>query len=972
MASARLLDSARAAFALAALSLLCLTPAASANFDSLPSGPLIADGAVQAIAVSGENVYLGGSFQTIGPRTGQGVLFNSDLSSIDSSIPQVSGGERKVDAVVSDGQGGWYVGGEFSTVGGEARKNVAHILANDTVDPNFHPEVDGVVHELALSESGATLFIAGEFQTVAGQPRPGMAALETATGAATAFNPKPNGDSESCGMGVDGSYVFVCGGFSEIGGQPRTGRFAELNASDGSATSWNPEPAQYDSASALYLSPAKVLYLGYYGKFSEDTSGTQYEGVAALQIATEPEKPPTFLTSFHPNIGEVKGFYQLGETLYVGGRFNEVAFAPKDRETENYTVYERENLASFDIAKGYELLPFHPTPNGGEEYGNVGAITGGSGELYIAGYFGSVGGQPRTYLSELDPTTGEPLGSNPEIDGYVNAIAAAGSSVYVGGSFVTVHGAPRDHLAVINAGSGELEESDPGVDGTVDALATNGQTLYVGGEFRNAISSKEPSFESRNDLAAFSTATGKLTPFNPEPNGGVGALAISGQTLFAGGGFNKLHEVAHGTLAAFNTSTEALEAFNPEPNGGVSALSVNSGKLYAAGGFSKLEGLAGKPTRNDLAAFELPGETLDEAFAPPAFDGSVTALAANGSTVYAGGDFNNVGETYRPRLAALSAPEGKLEEWEPEVSNDVDSLLLDGSTLYAGGDFGDAGGQPRAGVAGLSTESGAATPFDPEAEGDVRALALAPNALYIGGTFTEVAGIDQSYFAAFDSGSLAEEEARGHTGGSGGEESSSNGTSGSSSEGSKAGSTPLGSESAGGGSVVPFAFPGPAPASPADVAPLLTNVKFPARIELGASKARATKSKRKRGRKARGKKPPASKAPAFTFTLSKAASVTITLQRIMHVSCRRHRGCTRIVAAGQITVHGNVGSDRAPFSGTVQGIHLLAGSYRATLVASDEAALSSKPVSVGFRLLGGGSSRPSPRARYRPRASTRR
>ena len=330
----------------------------------------------------------------------------------------------------------------------------------------------------------------------------------------------------------------MCGGFSEIGGQPRTGRFAELNASDGSATLWNPEPAQYASASALYLSPAKVLYLGYYGKFGEDTSGTQYEGAAALQIAAEPEKPPTFLTSFHPNIGEVKGFYQLGETLYVGGRFNEVAFAPKDRETENYTVYERENLASFDIAKGYELLPFHPTPNGGEEYGNVGAITGGSGELYIAGYFGSVGGQPRTYLSELDPTTGEPLGSNPEIDGYVNAIAAAGSSVYVGGSFVTVHGAPRDHLAVINAGSGELEESDPGVDGTVDALATNGQTLYVGGEFRNAIGSKEPSFEGRNDLAAFSTSEGKLTSFNPEPNGTVGALAISGQTLFAGGGFN--------------------------------------------------------------------------------------------------------------------------------------------------------------------------------------------------------------------------------------------------------------------------------------------------------------------------------------------------------------------------------------------------------------------------------------------------
>jgi hypothetical protein len=966
------------------LAVLALAPSAEATLDSTPEAGLVADGPVDAIAVSGENVYLGGSFTTIGPRTGQGVVLNSELSSWDTATPQVGGGTGEVNVVISDGEGGWYVGGSFTEVGGLPRSNLAHILADDTVDPNFHPEPDGTIQELALS--GSTLFAAGQFETIGAQKRKGLAAVETTTGVATAFAPEPNNDEDPCGLAVDGNYVFVCGGFTEIGGQERKG-FTQLNASDGSVTAWGLGVEGYDRVSNLYLGPTSVLYMDYYGKFADDPSETEYEGVAAVQIAAEPDQPPTFLP-FHPNIGEVSAFLQIGSTLYVGGEFNSIAYAPPDKETENFTIYERENTAAFDVDKNYELLPFEAHVDG-----HVTELADGAGNLYVGGYFGRVGGEPRTNLSSVDPTTGVPTGVDPDIDGNVHAIAASGPSLYVGGTFLTVGGSTRNHVAAIDAATGELESFDPEVNGTVQALAVDGSTLYVGGGFGYAAGAGEEA--PRSNLAAFTTSTGSLTSFAPEPNGTVNALAVSGSTLYAGGSFNRLHEVEHGSLVAFSTIDGSLESFEPSPNGSVDALAVSSGRLYAAGSFSQLSGVSGLPARSDLAAFELPSGTLDMSFEPPAFERSVLAVAANGSSVYVGGDFDYVGATYQPRLVALSAADGSLQAWDPEVSDDVDALALDGSTLYAGGPFNDAGGFVRGGLAGLSTVTGRATSFDPEPNEMVSALALTEHGLYAGGTFTAVGTTNQPYFAAFASTSDEQEaEAEDVVAGNSSEL-------GSASEGSDAGSSALSSTpltfitsgpayytsarqetftfasdvagasfrcSLDGAPAVTCSSPyktgalalgahrfvvqsvapsgavdiagasesfvvTEAVASSALIAPVLSHVKVPGRIRrAGTRKARHLKS-------------------TVRFSLTKEAVVTLTLRRIEHVACHAHRSCNRSVLVATIMIHGHAGSNRVIFAGWVGKRALPTGGYRATLVAS-LAGASSKPVKVHFRLVG--------------------
>ncbi len=58
-------------------------------------------------------------------------------------------------AVANDGQGGWYVGGDFWRVGNQSRTNLAHIDRNGHVYAGWHPGVDGRVESLA--RSGRTL-----------------------------------------------------------------------------------------------------------------------------------------------------------------------------------------------------------------------------------------------------------------------------------------------------------------------------------------------------------------------------------------------------------------------------------------------------------------------------------------------------------------------------------------------------------------------------------------------------------------------------------------------------------------------------------------------------------------------------------------------------------------------------------------------------------------------------------------------
>ncbi|GIW08588.1 MAG: hypothetical protein KatS3mg060_3393 [Dehalococcoidia bacterium] len=124
-----------------------------------PATTWITDGPVYAVLRSGTTVYLGGDFTYVGPPTGSFVALDPTSGARDASWPAVNG---TVFAVVSDGSGGWFIGGDFTKVGGLPRTNLAQIKSDKTVDPAFTPNPNAPVNALALSgdtydsEAGAT------------------------------------------------------------------------------------------------------------------------------------------------------------------------------------------------------------------------------------------------------------------------------------------------------------------------------------------------------------------------------------------------------------------------------------------------------------------------------------------------------------------------------------------------------------------------------------------------------------------------------------------------------------------------------------------------------------------------------------------------------------------------------------------------------------------------------------------------
>ncbi len=127
-----------------------------------------------------------------------------------------------------------YAGGEFTTIGGQARGRVAGLDATGAVT-TWNPGAGGTVNTLELG--AGTVFAGGSFTTIGGKPRNHIAALHAVTGALLPWD--PNADGPVWSLAASGGTVYVGGTFSSIGGQTRYS-IAALDGTTGAATEWNP------------------------------------------------------------------------------------------------------------------------------------------------------------------------------------------------------------------------------------------------------------------------------------------------------------------------------------------------------------------------------------------------------------------------------------------------------------------------------------------------------------------------------------------------------------------------------------------------------------------------------------------------------------------------------------------------------------------------------------------------------------
>lgn len=702
----------------------------------------VPNGQVRAMVKSGNTVYIGGDFSYVGPVTGAGVVLSPSTGNILAASPLVSGPVRndgstpEIFVSEPDPAGGWYIGGSFTHVNGIPRNNLAHILPNGAVNPNWNPNPNGVVRAIQLSFD--KVFVGGDFTVIGGAARDRLAALTTTTGAVRAWNPSANGSVRA--LLQSGPILYVGGSFSMIGDSTRN-RAAALDTSSGVPLAFNPnvtgaavnaivmgpsglliagdftqvrgQPRLYVAAlrsDGSPLSPlaapngpvralaisANALYLG--GSFST-IEGLPRLGLGAISpsvVGVLPWNPSTNRDG--PAQGIVNALAISGRTVFVGGDFKRVA------------GQVRNNLAAVDTAGVGALSGWNPVA-GSVVHSfsfDFNFIT-----LFTGGMFTSVNGVLRNYLAALHDTLGSATSFNANIARLgatgVRSLAISGSTLYVGGDFDSVGGQFVRRLCAVNATSGALTTWRPlqaplsySGEGPY-ALATSGGRVYVGGSY--TIAGVTP---QRAALAAFDSATGALASWNPNltVTDQVFALRAAPPVMYVGGSFTAIGDSARNRIAALDLTTAKATSWNPNASGAVHSIAVSGSAIYIGGFFTTVRGL----TRNSLAAID-PISGAPTSFNSFATQQFVNALALGGNNLYVGG----IVGTDSSLFVSVNRHTGAVNSgWQPRLQGGgaaatrgegVAALVVSDTVVFAGGDFGGAQNSLRPNVAAFGDAS---------------------------------------------------------------------------------------------------------------------------------------------------------------------------------------------------------------------------------------------------------------------------
>jgi hypothetical protein len=478
-----------------------------------------------------------------------------------------------------------------------------------------------------------------------------------------------------------------------------------------------------------------------------------------------------------------------GSNVYVGG-----LFSVNDGETP---LPNATNVAKWDGTHWSAL---------GDNGGGLGALNGGvralllnGTDLYVGGDFTNAGGVPAAdFIAKWDTvgTAWSALGHDSFGDGslnaYVSALAMDGSGkLYAGGNFTNIAGPvftnlAADYVAEWNGGGWSSLASNGGSNGSLNgeviSLAVSGANLYVGGAFTD-VDNKSTILYPADYIAKWNgtdwSALGNNGSSNGSLNHAVKSVRVDASgNVYAGGNFvnvtnsdgipiNAADYVAKWDPAA-NSGAGGWAALGSDGNGGnailnygiilVNALAVSGSKVYVAGLFSVNNNGTPLSGKNFVSWDGTDWSTPTATLADGALIDSVYAIAVDGTNVYAGGYFTDVGNGATRLGAADYIAKWDGSHWSALGSNGhgdgslnstVYAITVKGTNVYVGGDFSDVNNNgvpvPAADyVANWNTltDDWSALGGDGSGEGalnsTVYALQFSGSDLYAGGSFTNV------------------------------------------------------------------------------------------------------------------------------------------------------------------------------------------------------------------------------------------
>ena len=384
---------------------------------NIPSHPVLVgpdfwtpDGTVHTVEYHDERIWVGGDFSHVGPLTGAVAGVDAVGEWITPTWPVVDG---TVEAIESDDEGGWFIGGEFDLVGDHEISNLARIDADGNVDPDF--QASPTPNPLSTIERvGGELFV----------DTSGVVGIDIDTGEVT-FDPQFESGQVSLSIHEiveDDGELFVVGDFATVDGYPRE-HVVSFDLTSGDVTGWAPDVSSPVRTLAI---GEEAVYLG--GMFGYiDGESRQHIGAVDRQTgevtgwAPDAPWPFDFIAGHNVHSLEV-----TDDSVYVGGSFEEIGGE------------DRHRLAEVDKETGHATDWDPASPRGGVPR----EIHVNDDSVVIAGSFDSLGSESWGHIAELDRDTGEPGDWHPAANDDVFDFAVDGDELYAVGDFYIFGGAP--------------------------------------------------------------------------------------------------------------------------------------------------------------------------------------------------------------------------------------------------------------------------------------------------------------------------------------------------------------------------------------------------------------------------------------------------------------------------------------------------------------------------------------------------
>ena len=390
-------------------------------------------------------VLVGGNFTTVAPNVGPTVTRNRIArletdgrldQTLDLNIGDNSFGES-VYATAVQPDGKILIGGNFTSVLGVPRNNIARLNSDGTLDMEFDPNANSSVWSIAIQPDGK-IVVGGVFtNSIGGQRRNRIARLDAITGQADSFDPNADGGIEALMVQADGK-ILIGGQFSILspnGGSPVTRIGIARVDPNGSVDSFNP-----GNGNILSLARDAVGRIVAGGAFS--SIGGQPRNCIGRFDATN-----GLADTFNPNAGTsyvISVATQADGKVLAGGPFTNIGGQP------------RNHIARLDAITG-QADSFDPNANGYV----VSMMLQSDDKILVGGAFmgaNSIGGQTRNGMARLNPDGTADLAFDPNAESSANSIAVqADGKILAGGGFTIMGNLSRNRFARLSNDTAALQ-----------------------------------------------------------------------------------------------------------------------------------------------------------------------------------------------------------------------------------------------------------------------------------------------------------------------------------------------------------------------------------------------------------------------------------------------------------------------------------------------------------------------------------